>query len=75
MNHKIIKLSHTIINMYNSRRSVGSKARQGNFFKSSLGNDTVRSNSEVTVERKKYFTSARYTLKDSAKIVQMFLTG
>ena len=53
-----IKLRGVIINMYNSRRSVGSRSRQNNFFKTSLGNSTVRSNSDVNIERKKYFTSS-----------------
>ena len=50
--------------MYNSRRSVGSRARQTCGFKSSLGNDTPRYNSEVAIERKKYFQSSRY-LRDN----------
>ena len=61
--------------MYNSRMSIGSRARQTSGFKVSLGNNTTRYNSEVAIERKKYFTSSRYRLFHLAKIVKMSLTG
>lgn len=46
--------------MYNPRESVGSRARFNNFFKTSLGNNTPRYNSEVGVQRKKYLMSSTY---------------
>ncbi len=60
---KIVKASPRIkltlvINMYNSRISVGSKARENSRFKSSLGNTAPRYHSEVTVQRRKYLISS-----------------
>ena len=61
--------------MYNPRESVGSRARFNNFFKTSLGNNTPRYNSEVGVQRKKYLLSATYYGYHLEKIVKMFLIG
>lgn len=44
--------------MYNSRQSIGTRARQNNFFKTSLGNNDPRYNSEVAIQRKKYLISS-----------------
>ena len=44
--------------MYNSRLTVGSRARRGSTFKVSLGNAAVRYNSDVDVQRRKYFMSS-----------------
>lgn len=46
--------------MYNSRQSIGTKARENNFFKTSLGNNAARYNSEIAVQRKKYLISSTY---------------
>ena len=61
--------------MYNPRESVGSRARFNNFFKTSLGNNTPRYNSEVGVQRKKYLMSSTYFCYHLEKIVKMFLIG
>ena len=61
--------------MYNPRESVGSRARFNNFFKTSLGNNTTRYNSEVGVQRKKYLMSSTYLWYHLEKIVKMFPIG
>ncbi len=61
--------------MYNSRITIGSKARQNNAFKVSLGNNAPRYNSEVTVQRKKYLVSSTYQPSHTAKIVKMHQIG
>jgi len=61
--------------MYNSRITIGSKARQNNAFKVSLGNNAPRYNSEVAVQRKKYLISSTYHTSDSVNIVKMHQIG
>ena len=46
--------------MYNSRVSIGSRARESHFFKTGLGNTTPRYNSDIHVQRKKYVISSTY---------------
>lgn len=57
--------------MYNSRITIGSKARQNNAYKVSLGNNAPRYNSEVAVQRKKYLMSSTYHPSHTVKIVKM----
>lgn len=71
----LIPFTNKINKMYNSRESIGTRARKNNFFKTSLGNNAARYNSEVAVQRKKYLISSTYQSIKIVKIAKMCLTG
>lgn len=70
-----IWIYNKINKMYNSRQSIGTKARDSNFFKTSLGNNETRYNSEVGIQRRKYLISSTYMPSHSEKTVKMFRIG
>ena len=70
-----IQIANKINKMYNSRQSIGTRARDSNFFKTSLGNTQIRYNSEVGIQRRKYLISSTYMPSHLVKTVRVFLIG